>query len=488
MMRGFVAAGVIMREMLQFYIDGEWVDPVEPRSLDVINPATEEVCGRISLGSAADVDLAVAAAKRAEAGFAATTREERLELLEAILAEFTNRYTDVAEAVMEEMGAPWQLAKGAQAGSGTQHLKAAIRALKSFEFEERNRSTLISKEPIGVVALITPWNWPVNQVVVKVAPALAAGCTMVLKPSEIAPFDAMIFAEVLHAAGVPKGIFNLVNGDGPGVGTALAQHPDVAMVSFTGSTRAGVAVAQNAAPTVKRVAQELGGKSANIILDDADFEKAVSAGAEDCFDNTGQSCDAPTRMLVPRERMDEAASIAADVANAIRVGDPRAEGVEVGPLVSELQWNKVQELIQKGIDEGAMLAAGGTGRPDGLEKGYFARPTVFANVSNDMTIAREEIFGPVLSIIPYDDDDDAVRIANDTLYGLSGYISSGNLDRARNIASRMRTGMVHINGAHLDSMAPFGGYKQSGNGREWGPHGIEEFLEIKSIYGYGASA
>ncbi len=477
-----------MREMLQFYIDGEWVDPVEPRTLDVINPATEEICGRISLGSAADVDLAVAAAKRAEAGFAATTREERLELLEAILAEFTNRYMDVAEAVMEEMGAPWQLAKGAQAGSGTQHLKAAIRALKSFEFEERNRSTLIVKEPIGVVALITPWNWPVNQVVVKVAPALAAGCTMVLKPSEIAPFDAMIFAEVLDAAGVPRGVFNLVNGDGPGVGTALAQHPDVAMVSFTGSTRAGVAVAQNAAPTVKRVAQELGGKSANIILDDADFEKAVSAGAEDCFDNTGQSCDAPTRMLVPRERMDEAASIAADVANATRVGDPKAEGVEVGPLVSELQWNKVQDLIQKGIDEGATLAAGGTGRPDGLEKGYFARPTVFANVSNDMTIAREEIFGPVLSIIPYDDDDDAVRIANDTLYGLSGYISSGNLDRARSIASRMRTGMVHINGAHLDSMAPFGGYKQSGNGREWGPQGIEEFLEVKSIYGYEASA
>ena len=477
-----------MREMLQFYIDGKWVDPIEPKTLDVINPATEEVCGRISLGSAADVDLAVAAAKGAEAGFAATTREERLELLEAILAEFTNRYTDVAEAVMEEMGAPWQLAKGAQAGSGTQHLKAAIRALKSFEFEERNRSTLIVKEPIGVVALITPWNWPVNQVVVKVAPALAAGCTMVLKPSEVAPFDAMIFAEVLHAAGVPKGVFNLVNGDGPGVGTALAQHPDVAMVSFTGSTRAGVAVAQNAAPTVKRVAQELGGKSANIILDDADFEKAVSSGAEDCFDNTGQSCDAPTRMLVPRERMDEAAAIAAEAAQATKVGDPREEGVEVGPLVSDVQWRKVQDLIQKGIDEGATLVAGGTGRPQGLDKGYYAMPTVFSNVSNDMTIAREEIFGPVLSIIPYDDDDDAVRIANDTPYGLSGYISSGDLDRARRIASRMRTGMVHINGAHLDSMAPFGGYKQSGNGREWGPLGIEEFLEVKSIYGYEASA
>ena len=307
---------------------------------------------------------------------------------------------------------------------------------------------------------------------------------MVLKPSEIAPFDAMIFAEVLDAAGVPAGVFNLVNGDGPGVGTALAQHPDVAMVSFTGSTRAGVLVAQNAAPTVKRVAQELGGKSANILLDDADFARVVRGGAEECFDNTGQSCNAPTRMLVPRDRMQEAASIAADVANAIRVGDPRAEGIEVGPLVSAQQWDRVQGLIQKGIDEGATLVAGGTGRPDGLDKGYFARPTVFADVSNDMTIAREEIFGPVLSIIPYDNEDEAVEIANDTPYGLSGYVSSGSLERARRIAARLHTGMVHINGAHLDSMAPFGGYKQSGNGREWGGYGIEEFLEVKSIFGY----
>ena len=475
-----------MREMLQFYIDGQWVDPVTPRQLDVINPATEEPCGRISLGSAADVDLAVAAAKRAEPSYAATTREERLELLEAVLAEFMKRYDDIAEAVMEEMGAPWGLAKGAQAGSGPQHIKAAIRSLKGFEFEERNRNTLIVKEPIGVCALITPWNWPVNQVVVKVAPALAAGCTMVLKPSEIAPFDAMIFAEVLDAAGVPAGVFNLVNGDGPGVGSVLSQHPDVAMVSFTGSTRAGVAVAQNAAPTVKRVAQELGGKSANILLDDADLDAAVRAGAEDCLHNTGQSCDAPTRMLVPRGRMNEAAAIAAEVANNTRVGDPRDEATEVGPLVSEQQWNKVQALIQKGIDEGATLAAGGIGRPDGIDKGYFARPTVFAEVSNEMTIAREEIFGPVLSIIPYDDDDDAVAIANDTLYGLSGYVSSGDHARACRIAARMRTGMVHINGADLDSMAPFGGYKHSGNGREWGPHGLEEFLEVKSIFGYEA--
>jgi aldehyde dehydrogenase (NAD+) len=310
---------------------------------------------------------------------------------------------------------------------------------------------------------------------------------MVLKPSEIAPFDAMIFAEVLDSAGVPAGVFNLINGDGPGVGTALAQHPDVAMVSFTGSTRAGVAVAQNAAPTVKRVAQELGGKSANILLDDADFGKAVREGAEECFDNTGQSCNAPTRMLVPRDRMDEAAAIAADVANSLRVGDPRSEDTQVGPLVSGQQWDKVQDLISKGIDEGATLAAGGTGRPDGLAQGYFVKPTVFGNVSNDMTIAREEIFGPVLSIIPYDNEDEAVEIANDTPYGLSGYVSSANLDRARRVAARLRTGMVHINGASLDSMAPFGGYKQSGNGREWGPEGIEEFLEVKSIYGYEAA-
>ena len=473
-----------MREMLKFYIDGKWVDPVTPHAVDVINPATEERCGRISLGSAADVDLAVAAAKRAAAGYAATTRDERIELLENILAEFAKRHDDIAAAIMDEMGAPWGLARGAQAGSGPQHVKAAIRALKTFEFEERNRTTLIVREPIGVCALITPWNWPVNQVACKVAPALAAGCTMVLKPSEIAPFDAMIFAEVLDAAGVPAGVFNLVNGDGPGVGTALAQHPDVAMVSFTGSTRAGVLVAQNAAPTVKRVAQELGGKSANILLDDADFAKAVRAGAEECFDNTGQSCNAPTRMLVPRARMQEAAAIAADVANTLKVGDPRADGVEVGPLVSAAQWDRVQDLIRKGIDEGATLAAGGTGRPEGLDKGYFARPTVFADVSNDMTIAREEIFGPVLSIIPYDSDDEAVEIANDTPYGLSGYVSSGSLERARRIAARLHTGMVHINGAHLDSMAPFGGFKQSGNGREWGGYGIEEFLEVKSIFGY----
>ena len=475
-----------MLEKLQFYIDGQWVDPVEPRTLDVVNPATEEVYGRISLGSAADVDAAVNAASRAFESYSQTTREERVDLLQSILDVFEKRYDDVAEAIMDEMGAPWGLAKNSQAASGPQHIKAALKVLKDYDFEERIGTTLIVKEAIGVCGLITPWNWPINQIAVKVAPALAAGCTMVLKPSEIAPFDAIIFAEILDEAGVPAGVFNLINGDGPGVGTALSGHPDISMVSFTGSTRAGILVAQNAAPSVKRVAQEMGGKSANIMLDDADFDKAVKSGAEDVFENTGQSCDAPTRMLVPKDRMDEAAAIAAAVAESTVVGDPRAEGTEVGPVVSELQWNKIQALIQKGVDEGATIAAGGIGRPEGLEKGYFVKPTVFANVSNDMTVAHEEIFGPVLSILPYDDEDDAVRIANDTPYGLSGYVSSSDLDRARAVAARLRTGMVHINNAWCDAMAPFGGYKQSGNGREWGAHGMDEYLEVKSIYGYEA--
>lgn len=473
-----------MREMLQFYIDGRWVDPVTANPRDVINPATEEVCGRISLGSAEDVDRAVAAALKAGDSYAATTRADRVELLQSILDIFKRRQDDVAEAIMEEMGAPWGLAKHAQAPSGTQHIAAALKALKTFEFEVRHGTTNIVKEPIGPCALITPWNWPMNQIAVKVAPALAAGCTMVLKPSEIAPFDAMIFAEILHEAGVPAGVFNLVNGDGSTVGSSLSSHPDIAMVSFTGSTRAGISVAQNAAPSVKRVAQELGGKSANIILDDADLQKAVSKGAADCFENTGQSCNAPTRMLVPRDRIDEAASIAKATAEATRVGDPRAEATQVGPLVSKQQWNKVQALIQAGIDEGATLVTGGIGRPDGLQRGYYVKPTVFSSVSNDMTIAREEIFGPVLSIIPYDDEEQAIRIANATPYGLSGYVSSSDIERARRVAGKLRTGMVHINGAPLDSMAPFGGFKQSGNGREWGPHGIEEFLEVKSVYGF----
>jgi aldehyde dehydrogenase (NAD+) len=473
-----------MRDMLQFYIDGKWVDPVTPNPFPVINPATEEVCGHISLGSAADVDLAVAAAKRAGPAFAATTREERITLLEKILEAFATRHDEIATAIMEEMGAPWKLAKYAQAASGAQHIQASIDALKSLEFEEQHGTTQIVREPIGVCALITPWNWPINQIAVKVAPALAAGCTMVLKPSEIAPFDAMIFTEVLHEAGVPAGVFNLVNGDGPNVGVAMSAHPDVAMVSFTGSTRAGVSVAQTAAPTVKRVAQELGGKSANIILADADFKREVARGASNCFGNTGQSCNAPTRMLVPADRLAEATDIAAKRANSTVPGDPQDEGTSIGPVVSEGQWNKIQGLIQKGIDEGATLAAGGTGRPDGLEKGYFVRPTVFSGVSNDMTVAREEVFGPVLSIIAYDDEDEAIRIANDTPYGLSGYVSSQNIEHARSVAARLHTGMVHINNAPLDAQAPFGGYKQSGNGREWGPHGIAEFLEVKSVYGY----
>jgi len=473
-----------MLEKLQFYIDGQWVDPAEPRTMDVVNPATEEVYGRISIGSAADVDVAVAAATRAFETFSVTSREDRIKLLQSILDVYVRRADEVAEAIMDEMGAPWGLAKYAQAASGTQHIASALEALKSYEFEETIGSTMVVKEPIGVCGLITPWNWPMNQIAVKVAPAIAAGCTMILKPSEIAPFDAILFAEILDEAGVPAGVFNLINGDGPGVGTALSQHPDIAMVSCTGSTRAGVLVAQNAAPSVKRVAQELGGKSANIILDDADLEAAVTDGTKGMFENTGQSCDAPSRMLVPRDKMDEAAAIAAKVAAATAVGNPREKATRVGPVVSELQWNKIQDLIQKGIDEGATLAAGGTGRPDGLDTGYYVKPTVFANVNNDMTIAREEIFGPVLSIIPYDDDDEAIRIANDTPYGLAGYVSSGDLDRARRVASRLRTGMVHINGADLEALAPFGGYKQSGNGREWGVHGMDEFLEVKSVCGY----
>jgi aldehyde dehydrogenase (NAD+) len=473
-----------MRDMLQFYIDGEWVDPVEPNPFPVINPATEKVCGRISLGSAADVERAVAAAKRAGPAFTATSREDRIALLERILEEFAKRHDDVATAIMEEMGAPWKLAKYAQAASGPQHIQATIDALKNMSFLECLGTTQIIKEPIGVCALITPWNWPINQIVVKVAPALAAGCTMVLKPSEIAPFDAIIFAEILDAAGVPRGVFNLINGDGPSVGVALSGHPDVAMVSFTGSTRAGISVAQTAAPTVKRVAQELGGKSANIILDDADFDREVSLGAANCFNNTGQSCNAPTRMLVPRDRLDEAAGIAAKRAASTTPGDPQGEKTRIGPVVSDTQWNKIQALIQVGIDEGATLVAGGTGRPEGLETGYYVQPTVFSGVTNTMTIAREEVFGPVLSIIPYDHEDDAIDIANDTPYGLSGYVSSTNIERARAVAARLQTGMVHINNANLDSQAPFGGYKQSGNGREWGPHGIEEFLETKSVYGY----
>ncbi len=476
-----------MHEKLQFYIGGRWVDPSEPRALDVINPATEEVAGRIALGGAKDVDLAVAAARDAFESYSRTTREERLALLERIATAYQARYDEIATTISTEVGAPIWLARAAQAATGLMHLRQMIAVLKDYAFEELRGTTLIAREPIGVCGFITPWNWPVNQILCKVAPALAAGCTMVLKPSEIAPLNAILIAEILHDAGVPAGVFNLVNGDGPGVGAAISAHPGIDMVSFTGSTRAGILVAKAAADTVKRVAQELGGKSANVILDDADFAKAIGGGVTGCLLNSGQSCNAPTRMLVPASRHAEAVEIARAAAAAAKVGDPFTDGTTLGPVVSEAQWNKIQGLIQQGIDEGATLVTGGTGRPDGLTRGYYVRPTVFADVRNDMTIAREEAFGPVLSILPYRDEEDAIRIANDTPYGLSGYVSSGDLERARRVAARLRTGNVHVNGAGADFAAPFGGYKQSGNGREWGVFGFEEFLEVKAVLGYAAS-
>jgi len=393
----------------------------------------------------------------------------------------------MAETISLEMGAPISLSRAAQAPAGLAHFLEIVKVLGHFKFEETRGSTSMRKEAIGVCGLITPWNWPMNQIACKVAPALAAGCTMVLKPSEIAPLSAYLFARILEEAGVPNGVFNLVNGDGPTVGSAMASHPDVAMVSFTGSTRAGVAVAIAAAPTVKRVTQELGGKSANIILDDAILETAVKEGLQGCFRNAGQSCNAPTRMLVPRAKMAEAAAIAKRAAEATRVGDPFITDTSIGPLATKAQFEKVQRLISKGMEEGAELITGGPGRPDNIHKGYFVKPTVFANVRNDMTIAREEIFGPVLTIIPYEDENDAVRIANDTPYGLSGYITSGDIERARRVANRIRSGNVHINGARLDFGGCFGGYKQSGNGREWGEAGLDEFLELKAVFGYTAS-
>jgi aldehyde dehydrogenase (NAD+) len=472
-----------MKECLDFYIDGAWVKPVQPKTMDVINPATEEPIGRISLGSAADVDKAVAAARKAFETFSQTSPAERIALLERIIAGYQARLGDLAETISLEMGAPSWLASAAQAPAGLAHLMQTLEVLKSYEFVENRGTTRLLREPVGVCGFITPWNWPINQVVCKVAPALAAGCTMVLKPSEVAPLNAIIFAEILHAAGVPAGVFNLVNGDGPTVGAAIASHPGIDMVSFTGSTRAGTQVAKNAADTVKRVAQELGGKSANIILDDADLKRAVEGGVRSCFTNSGQSCNAPTRMLVPRAKHAEAVAIAKAAAESVKVGDPKAEGTTIGPVVSEAQFNKIQGLIEKGIKEGAELVTGGPKRPDALKRGYYVRPTVFANVRNDMTVAREEIFGPVLCILPYDTEEDAVRIANDTPYGLSGYVSSGDPSRAMRVAARLRTGNVHLNGAGPDFGAPFGGYKQSGNGREWGAFGFEEFLEVKAVMG-----
>ena len=473
-----------MTNHLKFFIDGAWVDPIVPNRIEVINPATEEAYTAISGGTAADVDTAVAAAKRAFESFSLTSKEERLALLKRILECYNARFDDIAGAVSDEMGAPLPFASDSQAWAGRGHLEATIAAFERYEFIEKRGGTTVLKEPIGVCALITPWNWPLNQIVCKVAPAIAAGCTVVLKPSEIAPISGIIFAEVMEAAGIPKGVFNLVNGTGPDVGQIMAGHPDVDMVSFTGSTRAGIIVAKTAADTVKRVAQELGGKSANIILPDADFETAVTKGVRGCFGNTGQSCNAPTRMLVPANRHDEALAIAKRAAEAFKTGDPRAEGIDLGPVVSRIQYDKIQRLIETGINEGAALVTGGLGRPEGLNRGYYIRPTVFGHVNPGMRIAREEIFGPVLSIISYEDEDEAVRIANDTVYGLAAYVQSQNIDHARAVAKRMRAGSVYLNYPDWDTFAPFGGYKQSGNGREYADWAIHDFLEIKGVVGW----
>ena len=475
-----------MQKKLQFYIDGRWVDPIEGRTCNVINPATEETIAQVALGSAKDVDLAAKAARRAFEEFSQTTREERLALLGAIVVAYQKRYDEMAETISREMGAPLWLSKVAQAGTGLGHLSAMIEVLKTYEFEKMHGKTLIRREPVGVCGLITPWNWPINQIMCKVAPALAAGCTMILKPTEVAPLNGILVAEILHEAGVPAGVFNLVNGDGPTVGQAISTHPEIDMVSFTGSTRAGIEIARAAAPTVKRVTQELGGKSPNIILDDVDMQAAIGGGMMACTLNSGQSCNSPTRMLVPASRHDEAVAIAKATAESLKVGDPFAADTRLGPVVSEVQWNKIQGLIKKGIEEGATLVTGGLGRPDGLTKGYFVKPTVFANVRNDMTIAREEIFGPVLAIIPYKTEEEAIAIANETSYGLAGYVSSGNLERAQRVARRIRAGQIALNGSPPDFSAPFGGYKQSGNGREWGVFGFEEFLETKAVIGWQA--
>ena len=473
-----------MREYTQFYINGQWVEPDSPNRFEVINPATEAVCAHISLGAESAVDKAVAAARKAFESYGQSSREQRIALLEALVEAYQKRYQDIAEAISEEMGAPTKLAVQAQAGAGLGHLMQALEVLRNFDFEEGMGPHRVFKEPIGVCGMITPWNWPVNQITCKVAPALAVGCTMVLKPSEVAPLSGYLFSQVIDAAGVPAGVYNMVNGDGAGVGTALSRHPGVDMMSFTGSTRAGTLVAQNAAPTVKRVTQELGGKSPNIVLDDADLEAAVTAGVLHMYHNTGQSCNAPSRMLVPKAKLAEAEAIAARVSETVVAGDPKAESTTMGPVVSAVQFDKIQGLIEKGIAEGAKLVCGGPGRPEGLEKGYFVRPTVFSEANNQMTIAREEIFGPVLTMIPYDSEEEAIRIANDTDYGLSAYVQGSDLERSRKVASRIRAGNVALNGASAGMDVPFGGYKKSGNGREWGVHGFTDYLEIKAVAGY----
>jgi aldehyde dehydrogenase (NAD+) len=475
-----------MSRAAQFYIDGRWVEPASAVWFDIVDPSTEMPFKKLAMGNADDVDRAVVAARRAFPAWSATSVPERVALLMRIITIYERRYDEFAEIMRQEMGAPITFARNGQAMRGPAHLNALIDVLERFEFEEQRGSTRVVLEPIGVCGLITPWNWPVNQIVVKIAPALAAGCTMVLKPSEYSPLSALLFAEVLDEAGVPAGVFNLVNGDGPGVGAAIASHPDIDMVSFTGSTRAGVLVAQSAAETVKRVAQELGGKSANILLDDVDLDQAVTRGVAGCFTNSGQSCSIPTRMLVPRHLMNDAAQIAKRAAQAYRIGPTDDPSTQLGPLVNANQFKRVQALIQTGIDEGARLVTGGTGRPDGITKGYYARPTVFADVTPEMTIAHEEIFGPVLSMIPYDTEEQAIGIANGTDYGLAAYVQSADVARARRVGRALRAGGVHLNYPPTDFGAPFGGYKRSGNGREWGEAGLREYLETKALVGYGA--
>ena len=473
-----------MTDKPQFFIDGEWQTLNDRPTMDLVNPANEQVSGKLHLGNEDDVDRAVQAARNAFPGFAATSLNERVKLIQRVANSYKARFDDIGAAISEQMGAPKKFAVRFQAGAGLSHFKEVLKIIESYDFEDEINTTRVIREPIGVCGMIVPWNWPMNQITCKVAPALAAGCTMVLKPSELAPGPAIILAEILDEAGVPKGVFNMVQGEGSIVGAAIARHPDVDMVSFTGSTRGGIAVAEAAAPTIKRVGQELGGKSANILLDDVDFEDAVTRGVTLCFRNSGQSCNSPTRMLVPSARMAEAAEVAKRAAEGMRVGDPEAEDTMIGPVVSEKQWNNIQGYIRSGIEEGAILVTGGPERPDGLPTGYFVQPTVFANVTPNMTIAREEIFGPVLSIMAYHDDDHAITIANDTHFGLAAYVESRDQARAQRVARRIRAGMIHLNGAVADPSAPFGGYRWSGNGREWGLYGLEEFTEIKAVMGY----
>jgi len=470
-----------MKDLRKFYINGEWVDPTHRNDLDVENPASEEMIATISLGGPTDVNLAVAAAKRAFASYSQTSVDERIALMEKLLQLYMDRYDEISVAISVEMGAPISFATAAQADTGRGHINAALEALKQFEFERQVGNTRIIKEPIGVCGFITPWNWPINQISCKVAPALATGCTMVLKPSEIAPISGYLFTEIMHQAGFPAGVYNMVNGDGPNVGAVIAGHPDVDMVSFTGSTRAGILVAQAAAPTVKRVTQELGGKSPNIIFEDADLESAVSEGVINMMSNTGQSCNAPSRMLVQSSVYDQAVEIAKKAVESVLVDQPSSEGWHIGPLSSRVQFDKVQSLIEKGISEGAKLVAGGLGRPEGFDSGYFVKPTIFAGVNNQMAIAREEIFGPVLTMIPFDTEEQAIEIANDTPYGLAAYFSTSDEERVRRVSGQLRAGMVSVNSASQDYAAPFGGYKQSGNGREWGEFGFDDYLEIKGI-------